>query len=87
MCNRIRSEWTQYVAGSDLRRVIGESGVLPEVEALHLAADIAAGLGWRTATASETSSTGRLAQASHRAVSSASTVARAGLARAAGTLS
>ena len=35
---------TQYVAGSDLRRVIRQRGVLPEREALHLAADIAAGL-------------------------------------------
>src|SRR5712691_11255023 len=34
----------QYVAGSDLRRVIGQRGVLPESEALELAADIAAGL-------------------------------------------
>src|ERR1700716_343390 len=34
----------QYVAGSDLRGVIAQRGVLPEAEALHLAADIAAGL-------------------------------------------
>src|SRR5216683_1515347 len=34
----------QYVAGSDLRRVIAQRGALPEAEALHLAADIAAGL-------------------------------------------
>jgi serine/threonine-protein kinase len=34
----------QYVAGSDLRQVITQRGVLPEAEALELAADIAAGL-------------------------------------------
>jgi len=34
----------QYVAGSDLRRVIAQRGTLPEGEALRLAADIAAGL-------------------------------------------
>jgi serine/threonine-protein kinase len=34
----------QYVAGSDLRQVITQRGVLPQAEALELAADIAAGL-------------------------------------------
>jgi serine/threonine-protein kinase len=34
----------QYVAGSDLRHVIAQRRTLPEVEALRLAADIAAGL-------------------------------------------
>jgi len=34
----------QYVAGSDLRQLLAQRGVLPETEALHLAADIAAGL-------------------------------------------